>query len=104
MGERVEGAGRGAWKRGQCVGRLIWVGGLTSYWRVGVGVGVGGVSILTFHVPPFPLTLPLSLCHSLSLFLYLSLSACVSQRFPWRPGGCGGGAAAAAVVEKQARA
>lgn len=53
---------------------------------------------LTFHVSP-SLSHSLSPCPSLSLFLspISHPSTCVSQRFPWRPGGCG----AAAAEEKE---
>lgn len=70
------GAGRGAWKRGQRVGQLIWAGA-QHYTEACVFVAGGGVTTLTFHVPPFhplPLTSPPT--------RPLSPSACVSQWFP----------------------
>lgn len=48
------GAGRGAWKRGQRVGQLIWAG---AQHYTEARVLVGGVTTLTFHVsssPPLP--------------------------------------------------
>lgn len=60
------GAGRGAWKRGQCVGQLIWAGGSTLY--RGVCVCSGG-----YH--------PNLSCPPLSSYTPPP-SACVSQWFP----------------------
>lgn len=99
MGRALGGrAGRGAWTRGQRLGRLIWVGGLGIKPGSGVGVGRlggGGRKHPNLMFPPFLLhthTHTLSFCACVSLVvplssLHLSPSACVSQRFPWRPGG-----------------
>lgn len=73
--------------RGQCVGRLIWVGG----WGV-VVVGRGG-NTLTFHVPPF---LFHSLSLSVSLVVPLSLSISHPRRVSRR--GCHGDPVAVALL------
>lgn len=59
------GAGRGAWKRGQCVGQLIWAGA-QHYTEACVCSGGYHPNL---SCPPFPRTHP-------------PPSACVSQRFP----------------------
>lgn len=71
-GERVGGAGRGACKRGQRLGRLIWVGGSPLNW--GVVAVVRGGNTLSFHAAPTPTPPPPQPCPSLSLFFSPSLT------------------------------